>query len=518
MSKRKLIGITLIPILLLVGLLVVQLTVKSKLSNVLGNQLPGHIHLKYDELSVNVLMGSVSLNKVKLELYSPDTLLMHTSMELESLNVSGIGYFNLFFKKEVAIRHLELFKPDISHFPSQFIPSKRTDETEEVTWDHKLTIDSFTIREGQYVQMNDNLEIRKLEVASFDLSLNHVVISAETLTNKIPFGYEDMELRSSTVFVDLGPYETLNIATLDLGENELLLKEVSLKSKYNKKELSRVLTKERDHVDLKIPEILFSDLKFGFNSAQFFLQISQGAVSGPNLKIYRDKLVNDDLDHKKLYSRMLRELPFNLDLASLQIKDGYISYAEQVAEDVKPGEIVFTDLNADIKEITNTNEKGGGTSIVISTLFMDSAPLHLDWSFDVQKENDAFLVTGKLQDFNSESINPFLKSNLRAEANGMVNELFFTFSGDAVSSSGEIKMKYQDFGFVVLQKNRRGVNKLLTAFGNIFTSDGSRADPQGYRYGTIYAERDTSKSFFNYLWLNIKEGVLSTLTGNGKKE
>jgi hypothetical protein len=79
-------------------------------------------------------------------------------------------------------------------------------------------------------------------------------------------------------------------------------------------------------------------------------------------------------------------------------------------------------------------------------------------------------------------------------------------------------MNYENFRFRVLKKDRMGVNKLLTFVGNIFTNDGSRTDKSGYRYGEIYAERDNTKSFFNYLWINVMDGIVSTLTGNGKKD
>ncbi|MDB4293235.1 hypothetical protein N9954_07470, partial [Maribacter sp.] len=96
--------------------------------------------------------------------------------------------------------------------------------------------------------------------------------------------------------------------------------------------------------------------------------------------------------------------------------------------------------------------------------------------------------------------------------------MYFTISGNAVSSQGDMKMKYQDFKFDVLDKDRLKVNKVLTAIGNIFINDGSKTDANGYRYGNMEVERETNKSFYNYLWLNVRDGMVNTLTGNGKKE
>jgi len=79
-------------------------------------------------------------------------------------------------------------------------------------------------------------------------------------------------------------------------------------------------------------------------------------------------------------------------------------------------------------------------------------------------------------------------------------------------------MRYEDFEFSVLKKNRLGVNKLLTFLGNLFINDGSKSDEDGFRYGDIEVERDPTKSFFNYLWMNVKEGMVNTMVGKGKKE
>ncbi|WFO14783.1 hypothetical protein M601_012620 [Cellulophaga baltica 4] len=62
------------------------------------------------------------------------------------------------------------------------------------------------------------------------------------------------------------------------------------------------------------------------------------------------------------------------------------------------------------------------------------------------------------------------------------------------------------------------MNKFLTTVVNLFTNDGSNTDEYGFRHGQIKVERDPTKSFFNYLWINVKDGILHTMVGNGKKE
>src|SRR5690606_16131940 len=123
-------------------------------------------------------------------------------------------------------------------------------------------------------------------------------------------------------------------------------------------------------------------------------------------------------------------------VSEVKINDGFISYSELVKTGTSPGKIVFADLEATLGNVSNTYENGKKTGIVARAKLMGEAPIALRWNFDANRDNDAFYVSGTVTNFRSESINQFLRSNLRTEAEGDVQELYFTVSGDAVSSSG----------------------------------------------------------------------------------
>ncbi len=519
MPRRKIYIAILISIFILLGILVgANFLMKSKIAKALNSKLPTHINLSYDELKVNVLSGSVDLHKVAIALLDPNSGLVHTSIDLEAMHLKGLGYFNLLINKEVVIRELELQQPEIAYTPHHHTSKKASKNVEVVDLEYKIILENLSIKAGKYTQLQQDSDRPKLAIDAFNLSLRSLELSRESLAQSIPFSYQEPKFVAQQLSMDLSTYETLHVAKVAYGSSGMGVLDFAIKSKYGKKELSRVLTVERDHINLLIPELQFSDLDFGFNKKQLYLHIGSASMKAPNLELYRDKLIGDDLKHKRLYSQMLRELPLQLHIDQLVINKGLVSYAEKVTEGVAAGEIIFSDLNADISQVSNIEKNAGKVKVQVRAKLMREADLQLDWSFEPQNESDAFLVSGRLLNMKANSINPFLSPNLRAEAKGAVEELYFTFSGDEVSASGDMKMKYRDFKFVILQKDRTGVNKLLTAIGNIFTNDGSNADPKGYRYGTIYAQRDPTKSFFNYLWQNVKEGVISTLTGNGEKD
>ena len=105
------------------------------------------------------------------------------------------------------------------------------------------------------------------------------------------------------------------------------------------------------------------NMDFGFNKERFFLNSSSLALQKPKMEIYRDKLVQDDYEQKKLYSRMLSELPIDLNVSEVKINDGYIAYSELVKRGTVPGEIVFADLGATIGNVSNTYKNGEKTKL-----------------------------------------------------------------------------------------------------------------------------------------------------------
>src|SRR5690606_10251228 len=124
---------------------------------------------------------------------------------------------------------------------------------------------------------------------------------------------------------DLGPLLGLNAARLEVSDQNLLIGDLKLKTKYNRKELSKVIKTERDHLDLTIPEITFNGIDFGFHGERFFTTVEEGSISQADLKIFRDKMVPDDMRYKPLYSKLLRDLPIDLNIKKTNIVESHIS-------------------------------------------------------------------------------------------------------------------------------------------------------------------------------------------------
>ena len=506
-------------IILVLGmvLLLAQWRAKYVIEDFLERKIPSHLVLNYSDVAVDLLIGNVLINEVSLEIKNRDSISTHTFLELDKIQLKGLSYVSMFFNNTMALDAVVLTKPELNYYPYKYIPSKKAASNGLVGLLKTISVEKLDIQEGSFKIMKNAVDSIQVSIDSYDFTLYNSSTDPKLITQKIPLKYDGYDLKATEIFADLGKYETLRVKQLSTSESELQLKDVLLSSKFNKIELSRRLKTERDHIELKIPQVKLKNIDFGFEKNRFEIATDLVQFKGPRVKVYRDKLVNDDLKYKPLYSKILRELPIGINVEQVKIEDGYLAYEERIFEDQDAGMLFFEDLNAEMIDVSNFKD-AKDTKISANANLMGHATLKLNWDFKVNDIEDVFNASGVLLNLQAEKLNSFLEPNLSARAKGSIEEMYFTISGNRFAAEGDMKMKYRDFQFDVLGKDRLKINKILTVVGNFFVNDGSKTDMEGFRHGNIEVERETNKSFFNYLWLNVRDGIIDTLTGDGKKE
>lgn len=509
--------IIIIFLIIIVGsLFFLQYKFKSKVINAIDNELSSNIELEYAQINTNVLTGSVELDSFSAKLLNSDKHVV-TLLNAKSLNVTGFSLWKFALNKTVSIKNIFLNNPNLQYYQQQQQQLEPKDSTTNTQFDKAITIDKISFINGTLkVNKNKEDDILLISLDSIYFTLNELSTNTNKLKEKIPFNYKDFQLKSKQFFLNMSSYEELRIEALAIENDKINLKNLFITSKFTKEELSTKIAVEHDHLELHIPELAINKLNFGYNYNKFFVTAGSSEIIKPNLIIYRDKRVADDMSIKKMHSKMLRDLSFDLAISALKINQGYIGYAERVENTNEAGKIFFKNVNANLTNLSNSYKKGEKTKISVNSHFMGKAPMNLGISFDVNNKQDNFLVSGQFKNFNAKIANTFFEYNLNAKAEGEIEQMFFTFNGNNFNSKGDLKMKYKEFKFEILNKKNR-VNKLLTAIGNIFINDGSKTDKDGYRHGKIEVKRNKTKSFINYLWINVEDGLKSTLTGKGDR-
>ncbi|NVN17628.1 DUF748 domain-containing protein [Muricauda sp. HICW] len=504
-SRILKIGVGIVLVLILASV-AAQLFFSSKVKTILNEKIPKKLNFTYGDISTNVFSGKISLTQISGN--DPDNSM---DFKAESITISGLEYWPLLQNGDVTIGELDLVSPNIVYRQKERDTSSKK---KTVGPKKKYKVENFRIKNGRFQMLNKDAD-STATVQGIDFTLSDIHFDENTAKEKIPFAYGDYELNTEKSYFNMSRLEFIEFGNMQLTPDSGRFQQFVLRTKYSKTELSRRLAVEHDHYDLTIDTIALKNWGFDIEKQLPYFHLEEMQLKHPVFYVYRDKLLPDDTTHKKMYNQALRNLPLDLQVDSVQILNGKIGYEERVKEDIEPNNLIFTNIDA---TIGNLHSRGlGNVDIDINAKLMDNGPFTLDWSFDPKSKANKFVVKGSLSNFQSQSINPFLKSNLGAEVKGNVQQLYFTISGNELESQGDMKMKYEDFEFIVLKKDRLGVNKLLTAVVNLFANKGDKTDEDGFRYGNFKVSRNQDKSFFNYLWINLKEGLVSTMTGRGKK-
>ncbi|WP_157486394.1 hypothetical protein [Maribacter forsetii] len=501
------------------GYMLAEWKMKREVISFLERKVPDHIDFSYDKLTINLIKGNIAFYDVTVVSLGRQTSSCEIKVNADQLSIKGFSYWKILFEKSIFIKTLTLSKP---HLNFKTCPKDSdnviANKSNPIKLLKEIFVEELIFEDGIVEIWDSEEEVELIAVESIGLHLNNVATDPEVITKYVPFTFSKYNIEFLNFTAPLGKYEKLHLESMVMNNSTIDITNISLSTIYSKSELSKEITYQRDHVDLKVPTITVKNHTYLASNDSLQVHFKHLILSEPNLEMYRDKSRLEDFRKKPLYGELLQKLPFKVAIDSVFIEKGTIIYEEDMPNNTKAGALHFNDLDVSISNLSNMIAVKDPVKIQLDANLMGTGKFHLDWQFNVHDPRNSFLISGRLSNLKTERLNEFLVPNLRTQTTGTIDQLYFTISGDEYTSTGEIKMSYEDFKFQVLNKERIAVKKVLSFIGNLFVNDGSKADAEGYRYGDISVERTKHKSFFNYLWINLQDGLLSVLTGNGKKE
>ncbi|OBQ54187.1 hypothetical protein JJL45_10160 [Tamlana sp. s12] len=505
--KYKYLGLLVfIVILAVIAVPVSNYFVKLKIEKALHN-LPEHINVNTEDIHVDVVSGTVEFKDVLISVLNKTTQEKSIKLNLSNILIEDIDYIEFVFYNKVSIEALEIDAPKVTYYKAG--KQKKPTSAYEASETPEVVIKNVKITNGAAQVLSLQNDSLLFDIKSFKINLKDLKHHPDK-KNRMPVTFQDFDIEADSIQLNVGAYDRLFISQAQLKDHASVLKAVQLKTMFSKKELSKHITTERDHFNLGVDSIVINEVDFGYKQDTiFYFTTNKAALHHLDFNIYRDKLVADDYTIKSLYGKMLRELNFDLNVKELQVYDGKIVYEERVHHSGVPGEIFFTDFNATMSNINNTYPEGDKTVVNITARFMDEAPLKAYCDFDINNEYDRFLFKAELGSFHAEKMNQFLVPNLNVKFEGILHKTYFTIDATANHSSIDLKTDFDGLRVDILRKHKHKKNKFLSAIANIFvkktTEHGDSAFAEAKRHGI---KRDKTKSVFNFLWLNVKEGLL----------
>jgi hypothetical protein len=520
MSKPlKIVLIIVVSLLLLgiAGVVVADTIVKSKIEKLLQNSLPENLEFRYGDIDVNTWKGRVVVASPRIKTMGSTTKQVNAKLEMDSLMIDGFGYWDYIFNDKINIESIELRSPIMAYYHNPLVDKEDYKYSKLEKLKQDITIQRINIQKGDLTVSDINTDSLMLKTENFTANMMGVHLNGKTVKQRIPFSLKDYNVHFDNLFYQLSEYENIEIQSSRIMKEQASFNNIKMYTKYSSNKLSNMIAKERDHFDINIKSIVLKDQDFGYKQDSLFYFTSPSLeILDPNLIVYRNKLVLDDDTVKPLYSKMLRNLNFDLTLNSILIKNASIKYIEKVKSDAIAGEIDFSRLDATISNLSNTYKSPDKTSININATFMKQTPIDIEWYFDINDVNDHFIFKADMGQLNANKMNMFTEPNLNVRLEGEIHKLYFTIDGYDNTSTVDLKLNYEDFKVIIMQKKERKENKFLSAVVNIFVSKDSDKRENQFRNGSASVERDKTKSIFNFIWLNASKGLLNAMTGSGK--
>ncbi len=513
-KKRWLKIFGLIIIVLGIGFAIAHYVVKSKIENALTSKLPETVKLTYGDLGVSLLQGKITLSKVEMTNFGKTIPEPNLEMTLEQLIIDGFGYWSFLVNKAIFIEAVILNSPKVTYHHNPNISKDAYKVSNKQSFNTSIEVKQLLLNQGFIKVLNSETDSLKLQMEEVDISLNDIVCNNNTKKNRIPFDHGTYQVLFQKFFGQMSDYENLRISEAVLTQESIALRDLTLRTKYSKETFSKIIPYERDHFNLQVDSLVVKQPNLGVVKDTIWkFESPKVAFHNPVFKVYRDKLVTDDERIKPLYSKMLRELKFQLDLERVLIHEADISYSEKVKADKKAGTVTFKVFNADIQKVSNTYKSPTKTVLNIETRFMNHAPLKAVWSFDVNNQEDLFEFQAEIDLLQARYLNSFTEPNLNVRLEGELDKTYFTISGTDDASSIDFKVKYQDFDVVALQDNGQEKNKFLSDVINIFVSKNSRSKQSSFKEATKdNIERHKKKKKKKKKKKSARAGLLKTMT------
>lgn len=473
--------------------------------------------ISYTDYDMNLISRTASFKNLIFKPKS-DTLNNGFSIietQIEELDISGIGLVDLFRNKFTA-NAIHIKNP---HITLKKGAAKTSDTLAKKPFEHLIAIDHLQLSGGT-IQLRDSTGINSLVyLQNLDFDLHNLAVDSTSLKDKIPFRFENYQIHYDSLYAKINAFYTISTLKTSLDKDNLDAKNIHLKPLYSRADFQKKINKETDLFEVKNSQLHLSKISWSMNKEHLEFSASNLLLDSLDAVVYRNKAVADDTSIKPLFSKKLRDLNFFLALDTVNIKHSAIEYIEQIDFNTEASHITFDAFNAEITDLLSgiaAKEKKKKTKIKVHSKFMNNASLQVNWDFDVNNASDQFTFSGSIHQLPTANLNTFLRPQINATTTGTLEQVFFNIYGNNKESKGDFKIKYHDFKIEFLRKNGQKKNKFLSAIGNLFV----RKDTDNtFNEAEIEQLRNPEKSFFNFMWISLADGLKKTfLVTNSKQQ
>lgn len=498
-----------------------------------------------EKLELSTKTGTLSTEKIFLNIapqgnnFVEGQFREEINLELESVDLQGLDFYSLATDKKMEVDNIFIRSADL--LIRQNRPEKKKDASSIGTMNlYKLIAPRLReLRVGEIAVDNTFVKFEEKfgnNINIFDFNdvkanINNLLIDS---TNRV---FEDKFLYSDHLSFSLKDYLYYTKDSLySIGAGKM---------SFNSK--NSMLTVDSGFMQPLLDDTMFAKktgvqtdrMQFVFDQARLEnlrlidfildrkLHIDKILISGMNMDDYRNKNYPFPENHyPNLPGSAIRDLPFAVEVDTLQISNSDFQYREYVYPAIQPGVISFSDMSVTGFNLTNIQskiEQNPFMLILASGKLMGEGNVNLMLKFDLESKDNYFTAKGIVKKMDLTKMNPLLENVAFVKIKkGVNNQAEFEFSANNDFARGRMKFYYKDLSIRLIDKQTLqsdGFGESVASFiANTFVVRRNNSNKLlYYRIGDIYFIRDKQKSFFNYLAKSSLSGINSTIRGGNEE-
>jgi hypothetical protein len=500
-------------ILVLVANLVLQWYIGSKLPQFLNENPNSPDEITFKKISVS-LAGNATASQVVVmpKKALEDSLRPGIFAKIKEVEIRGFKIWTLLREDRIEAAAVRVHQPDVTIFAQtgQSKNSARIKNEVSKPLSKLIYVSDVLVYNGK-IKFLSRQKQRVMHADSINIALEGIAITSETQDQVIPFTFRNYSIEAANAYYRINGLYKLYAGKVDVSKQGFAINGVKLQPTLSRSAFIKSIKKEKDHFTIGVQNLSGSGIDWGFNGEEFYAHARSLTLNRLSALIYRPKMVADDPSYKKMYSQLLREIPVDLKVDTLKMRNSRIVYEEEKDKSHGAGKVSFGNFYMTATGVASTKGKAKvePVQINVNCRFMDTAPMKTYWTFNALDKADSFRIKGSIKDFPAERMSVFTKPYLNAEVKGNIEEVYFDFTGNKSMAKGEFAINYENLKVdVYRKKDRKKKNKVVSALANLFIKKDTK---DKVKNASVQVDRLQDRSFFNLLWRAAADGLKQIL-------
>lgn len=254
------------------------------------------------------------------------------------------------------------------------------------------------------------------------------------------------------------------------------------------------------------------------------LDLLQGKSYRTRSAHIRDPFIDVLINKEKAFPRETASPPMpnemfaliesNIEVDSLNIWNGGLTYGERFTAGSKPAVITWDSVQVSVRGIDNSSDAGDTVVIRARGEFMKSAEMNLLMSIPISSSEFSFQYSGSLSRMNLTTLNPFVEiADETRFKSGVLRSATFDIHVISGCAGGSVRAVYNNLTLAVINRrtgSEEGILDVLVSFvaNNIKLRTSNVPDNNGaMKIGKVAYSRRRDDPFFGFVWFALRSGV-----------